>query len=94
MEFIAPLPCLENIVGLVWVNHSISPAVLPSKPSQLASVVFWGFVAQAPNVVARPGVNGDASEIINGVCMPKDNIPIGIAVLFGRVHSVAVAVGK
>jgi hypothetical protein len=30
MELVASLPCLEYIVGLVGVNHSVSPAVLPS----------------------------------------------------------------
>ena len=30
MELISSLSCLEYIVGLVWVNHSVSPAVLPS----------------------------------------------------------------
>ena len=30
MELVASLSCLKNIVSLVWVYHSISPAVLPS----------------------------------------------------------------
>jgi len=45
MELVASLSCLENIVGLVGINHSVSPAVLPSQSTQLASVILWGFVA-------------------------------------------------
>jgi len=85
---------LEYIVGLVWMNHSIRPAVLPSKPPQLASIVFWGFVAEASDIIARPRVDGDASKIINGVGVPEDNISIRIAMLLCGVHSVAVAVCK
>ena len=92
MELVASLSCLENIVGLVWVNHSVSPAVLPSKPSQLASIVFGCFVAQAPDVVPGARVDGDASKIIDCVGVAEDNISVGIAMLLRRVHSVAVAV--
>lgn len=94
MELVASLPCLEYIVGLVGVNHSISPAVLPSQSTQLASVVFGSFIAKASNVVPGSRVNGDATEIINGVGMAEDNIAVGIGVLLPRVHSVAVAVNE
>ena len=92
MELVASLSCLKYIVGLVWVDHTESPAVLPAKPSQLASVVFGGFVAEASDVVPGAGVDGYATEIINGVSMPEDNIPISIGVLLCGVHSVAVPV--
>ncbi len=92
MEFVASLSCLEYIVGLVGVNHPISPAVLPSQSTQLASVILWGFVTEASDVVPGARVDGDASKIINGVSMSKDNIPIRIAMLLRRVHSVSVAV--
>ena len=94
MELVPSLPCLEYIVGFVWVDRTKSPTVLPSKPSQLASVVFGSFVAQAPDVVPGAGVNGDATEIINGVSMPKDNIAVCVSVLLPRMHSVAVAVNE
>jgi len=60
----------------------------------LASIIFGGFVAEASDVVPGAGVDGDATKIINGVCMPKDNISIGIGVLLARMHSVAVAVNE
>ena len=94
MEFISSLSSLEHIVGLVGVNHSVSPAVLPSESPQLASIIFRGFVAEASDVVPSAGVDGDATKIINGVSMPEDNIPISIGVLLPRVHSVAVAVNE
>ena len=94
MELVASLSCLENIVGLVWIDHSKRPAVLPAEPPQLASVVFGSFIAQAPNVVPGARVDGDAPKIINGVGMPKDNIAVGIGVLLSAVHSVAVAVNE
>ena len=94
MELVASLSCLENIVSFVGVNHPISPAVLPSQSTQLASVVFGGFVAQAPNVIPGAGVDGDTSKIIDGMGVAEDNISIGIGVLLTRVHSVAVAVGE
>ena len=94
MELVASLSCLEYIVGFVWVDCTISPAVLPTKSPQLASIIFGGFVAKASNVIPGAGVDGDTSKIINGVGMAEDNIPIGIGVLLTRVHSVAVAVDK
>ena len=94
MELVTSLSCLEYIVRLVGVNNPISPAVLPSQSPQLASVVFWGFVAEASNVVPGSRVDGDTSKIINGVGMAEDNITISIGVLFARVHSVAVPVDK
>ena len=94
MKLIASLSCLEYIVGLVGVNHSISPAVLPSQSTQLASVVFGSFIAQAPNVIPGSWVDGDASKIIDSVGMPEDNIAISICVLLPRVHSVTVAVNE
>ena len=92
MEFVSSLSCLEYIVGLVGVDHSIRPAVLPAEPSQLASVVFGSLVAKASDVVPGARVNGDATKIINGVSMAEDNISVSIAVLLCRVHSVAVSV--
>ena len=94
VEFISSLLRLKNIVGFVWVDHTESPAVLPAKSPQLASVILWGFVAEASDVVSSSGVNGDATEIINGVGMAKDNIAVGIGVLLCGVHSVAVSVDK
>ena len=94
MELVASLPSLENIVGLVGIDHTKSPSVLPSQSSQLASIVFRSFVAEASNVVPGAWVDGDATKIINGVGMPKDNIPISIGVLLPAVHSVAVAVNE
>ena len=94
MELVASLSCLENIVGLVGVDHTKSPAVLPSKPSQLASVVFRGFITEASNVVPGSGVDGDAPKIINGVGMPKDNIAVSVCVLLPAVHRVSVSVDE
>ena len=94
MELVASLSCLENIVGFVGVDHTKRPAVLPSKPSQLASVVFRGFITEASNVVPGARVDGDATEIINGVGVAEDNISVGIGVLLSAVHSVAVAVDE
>ncbi len=94
MEFIASLSCLKYIVGLIGVDHTKRPAVLPAESPQLASVVFGGFVAEASNVVPGARVDGDATEIINGVSMAEDNIAIGIGVLLPRVHSVSVSVDE
>ena len=94
MKLVAPLSCLKYIVGLVGVDHTKSPAVLPAKSPQLASVVFGSFVAKASNVVPGAWVNGDASKIINGVGMPKYNISVSVCVLLPAVHSVAVAVNE
>ena len=94
MELVASLSRLENIVGLVWIDCSVSPSVLPAESPQLASIVFGGLVAKTPNVVPGARVNGDATEIINGVSMPKDNIAVSVCVLFSRVHSVAVSVDE
>ena len=81
MELVASLSRLKYIVGFVWVDHSISPAVLPAEATELASIIFRCLVAEASDVVASSRVNGDATEIINGVGMTEDNIAIGIGVL-------------
>ena len=94
MKLVSSLSCLKNIVRLVGVNHSVSPAVLPAESPQLASIVFGGFVAEASDIVPGAWVNRDASKIINGVSMPKNNIAVSVCVLFSRVHSVAVSVNK
>ena len=94
MKLVAPLPCLKNIVRLVWVDHTISPAVLPAEPPQLASVIFRGCIGQTTYIKSLAGVDGDATEIINGVGMPKDNIAVSVCVLLPAVHSVAVAVNE
>ena len=94
MELVASLSCLKNIVSFVGIDCPISPAVLPAESSQLASIIFGSFVAQAPNVVAGAGVDGDASKIINGVGVAEDNISVSVCVLLARVHSVAVAVNE
>ena len=94
MELVASLSCLKNIVGLVWVDHTKRPAVLPAESPQLASIIFGSFVAQAPDVVPGSRVDGDATKIINGVSMPKDNISISIGVLLPAVHCVSVSVDE
>ena len=85
---------MKNLVRLVWIDRSERPAVLPAQSAELASIVFWRLVAEASDIVASPRVDGDASKIINGVGMPKDNIPISVCVLLAGVHSVAVAVDE
>ena len=94
MELIASLSCLKYIVGFIGVDCPISPAVLPSESPQLTSVVFGGFVAEASDVVPGSRVDGDASKIINGVGMPKDNISVSIGVLLPAVHCVSVSVDE
>ena len=94
MELVASLSCLEYIVRFVGMNHSVSPAVLPPQPSQLASIIFWGFVAEASNVVPGAWVDGDATEIVDGVGMAENNISVSVCVLLARVHSVAVPVNE
>ena len=94
IKLVAPLPCLENFVRLVWIDRSERPAVLPAESAELASIIFWGLVAKASNVVASTRVDGDATEIVDGVGVPKDNIPISVCVLLAAVHCVAVAVDK
>ena len=94
MKLISSLSCLENIVGLIWVDHTKSPAVLPAKPPQLASIIFGGFVAETSNVISGARVDGDASKIINGVSVTEDNISIGVCVLLPAVHSVSVSVNE
>ena len=86
MEFISSLLGLKNIVGFVGIDNPKSPAVLPAKSPHLASVILWGFVAEASDVVSSSGVNGDAPKIINGVSVAEDNISIRIAMLFCAVH--------
>ena len=88
------MPCLENLVCLVWVDRSERPAVLPSQSAELASVIFRCLVAEASDIVAGAWVDGDATEIVDGVGMPKDNIPISVCVLLAGVHCVAVAVDE
>lgn len=90
MKLVASLSCLKYIVGVVGVDHTERPAVLPAKPAELASIVFRGFVGEASDVPPSPRVNRYATEIINGVGMPKDNIAVRIGVLLARVHCVAV----
>lgn len=94
MKLVASLPCLKNIVGLVGVNHPISPAVLPSEAAKLSPIVFRGLVAETADIKPGAGVDGDASKIIDGVGMPKDNISVSVCVLLSAVHSVAVAVDE
>ena len=94
MKLISSLSCLKYIVGLVWIDCTISPSVLPAKSPQLASIVFGSFVTEASNVVPGSRVDGYATEIVNGVGVPKDNISVRIGVLFPAVHSVAVAVNE
>ena len=79
---------------LVWVDRSERPAVLPSKSAELASIIFRGLVAEASDIVASSGVDGDATEIVDGVGMAEDNIAVSISVLLPAVHCVAVAVNK
>ena len=94
MELVASLFCLEYIVGLIGIDRSERPAVLPTEPPQLASIIFWGLIAEASDIVTSPRVDGDATEIINGVGVAEDNISVGIGVLRPAVHSVAVAVDE
>ena len=86
VELVASLPCLKYIVGFVGIDNPESPAVLPAKSPHLASVILWGFVAEASDVVASSRVNRDAPKIINGVGVAEDNISIRIAMLFCAVH--------
>ena len=79
---------------LVWVDRSERPAVLPAESAELASIIFRCLVAEASNVVASSGVDGDAAEIVNGVGMPKDNIAVSVCVLLAGVHCVTVAVDE
>ena len=79
---------------LVGVDRSERPAVLPAESAELASIIFWGLVAQASDIVASPRVDRDASKIINGVGMAEDNISLSVGVLLAGVHSVAVTVDK
>jgi len=94
IKLVASLPCLEYLVRLVWVDRSECPAVLPAESAELASIIFRGLVAEASDIVASPGVDGDATEIVDGVGMAEDNIPISIGVLLAGVHCVAVAVNE
>ena len=55
--------------------------MLPSESAELASIIFWGLVAKTSDIESGTRVNGDATEIINGVGMAEDNIAIGIGVL-------------
>ena len=79
---------------LVWVDRSERPAVLPSQSAELASIIFRSFIAKASDIVASSRVDGDATEIINGVGVPKDNISISVGVLLAGVHGVSVAMDE
>ena len=94
MELVASLPCLKYIVRFIRINCPIRPAVLPAKSAELASVVFGSLVGEASDVPPSARVDGDATEIIDGVGMPKDNIAVSVCVLLAAVHSVAVAVDE
>ena len=94
MELISSLSCLENIMGVVGVDHTIRPAVLPAESAELASIILGRFIAQASDVIPGAGVDGDATEIINSVGVAEDNISIRIGVLLCSVHCVAVAVDE
>ena len=94
MELISSLSCLKHIVRFIWINYPIRPAVLPAESAELASIILGRFVAKASDVVSSPGVDGDATKIINGVGMPEDNISVSIGVLLCAVHRMAVAVDK
>ena len=85
---------MKNFVRLVGIDRAKRPAVLPSQSAELASIIFGSFVAQAPDVVPGSRVDGDASKIIDGMGMPKDNISVSVCVLLAGVHSVSVAVDK
>ena len=79
---------------LIGIDRSERPAVLPAQSAELASIIFWGLVAEASDIVASPRVDGDATEIVDGVGMAEDNISVSIGVLLAGVHGVAVAVDK
>ena len=79
---------------LVGVDRSERPAVLPAESAELASIIFRSFIAEASDIVASPRVDGDATEIVDGVGMPKDNISVSVCVLLAGVHGVAVAVDE
>ena len=68
--------------------------MLPAESAELASIIFRGLVAEASDIVASSGVDGDATEIVNGVGMPKDNIAVCVCVLLAGVHGVAVSMDK
>jgi len=94
IKLVASLPCLKNLVRLVWIDRSERPAVLPAESAELASIIFRGLVAEASDIVASSGVDGDATEIINSVGVAEDNIAVCVCVLLTGVHCVAVAVDK
>ena len=94
MKLVASLSCLKHIVRFISINCPIRPAVLPAESAELASIILGRFVTQAPDVVSSPGVDGDATEIINGVCVAEDNIAVSVCVLLCAVHRMAVAVDK
>ena len=79
---------------LVGVDRPERPAVLPAESAELASIIFRGLVAEASDVVPSSRVDGDATEIVDGVGMAEDNIAVSVGVLLARVHCVAVAVDK
>ena len=79
---------------LVWIDRPERPAVLPAESAELASIIFWGLIAEASDIVASPWVDGDATEIVDGVGVAEDNIPISVCVLLAGVHCVAVAVNE
>ena len=79
---------------LVWINRSERPAVLPSESAELASIIFGSLVAEASDIVASSRVDGDATEIVDGVGVAEDNIAVSVCVLLAGVHGVAVAVDE
>jgi len=81
-------------VCLVWVDCSERTAVLPSESAELASIIFRGLVAEASDVVASPRVDGDATEIVDGVGVAEYNIAVCVCVLLAGMHCVAVAVDE
>ena len=94
VKLVSSLSCLKNIVRFIRINCPIRPAVLPAESAELASIILGRFVAKASDVISSPGVDGDATEIINGVCVAEDNIAVGVCVLLCAVHRMAVAVDK
>ena len=41
VKLVASLFSLKNIVGFVGINHSISPAILPTEAAKLSPVIRW-----------------------------------------------------
>ncbi len=79
---------------LVGVDRSECPTVLPSESAELASIIFRCLVAEAADIVASSRVDGDATEIVDGVGVAENNIAVCVCVLLPAVHCVAVPVDK